>query len=143
MTILDTNVVSEIMRVKPNGSVITWLDRQDFRTIYITSVTWAELNYGLLVLPLSQKRNHINNLLLRVRSLFINKTLPFDDVAAEVYANISALAKQAGNTLSLPDAYIAAIASARSATVATRDTTTFAAASVPVVNPWQAADVAP
>ena len=136
MIILDTNLVSEAMRPQPDPGVLNWLNQQPAESLYLTSITLAELLYGLAALPDSQRKNRLQQALDGLLQLFHAQILPLDAQAAQAYAGIASQARQQGHTLPLPDGYIAAIAQVHQAHVATRDTQPFEAAGLPVINPW-------
>jgi predicted nucleic acid-binding protein len=136
MIILDTNVVSETLRRQPSPAVQTWLDEQIAETLYLTSVTLAELLYGVYALPAGRRRDELNRAVEGIAELYAARTLPFDARAARRHADLAARARAAGRGLPTPDAYIAAIAAASGFCVASRDTAPFEAAGVAVINPW-------
>ncbi len=137
MIVLDTNVVSEILRPRRDLAVIAWLDRQAVATLYIASVSMAELLAGAAYLPDGRRKAELRAAIDHVlKRLFSTRVLPFDADAAHFYANMASLARRAGVAISVPDGQIAAIAAAHGFSVATRDTAPFIAAGVPVVNPW-------
>jgi toxin FitB len=138
MIVLDTNVVSEAMRPSANPSVMTWLNRQAPETLYLTSVTLAELLYGIGSLPSGRRKRALTNTLEGLLVLFRDRVLPFDASAASFYAQLAVKARAAGKGFPTPDGYIAAITVANAFTVASRDTSPFEAASVPCINPWTA-----
>ncbi len=138
MIILDTNVISEPLKPSGDAAVLQWLDQQDIKTLYLTTVTVAELRFGIAVLPLgSRKRRLEDDFEQRILSLFEGRILPFDEPATVAYARIRAKAKKDGNAIGIADGFIAAIAAHHGFTVATRDTSPFEAAGVPVINPWK------
>nr|VFK54985.1 MAG: hypothetical protein BECKTUN1418F_GA0071002_106115 [Candidatus Kentron sp. TUN]VFK58581.1 MAG: hypothetical protein BECKTUN1418D_GA0071000_10866 [Candidatus Kentron sp. TUN]VFK61157.1 MAG: hypothetical protein BECKTUN1418E_GA0071001_106215 [Candidatus Kentron sp. TUN] len=140
MIILDTNVVSEPM--KPNGhpAVWAWLDRQAARTLYLTATSLAALMLGIRILPAGKRKEGLdialNDLII---DLFGERILPFDQAAAMTYAALVGKARTDGNTFSMADGQIAAIAMVHGFAVATRDTAPFLAAGVPIINPWEGA----
>ena len=137
MIILDTNVVSEPLRPAAEPAVLAWLDQQSIETLFLTTISLAELQFGVAALPDGRRKDGLKAALdERVIALFGPRILVFDRAAADAYAVIRARAKTAGKTIGAADGYIAAIAAAHGFAVATRDTTPFAAAGVPVVNPW-------
>jgi toxin FitB len=139
--ILDTNVVSEPMKPDGDRRVQEWLDAQIAESLYLTSISLSELLLGVEILPDGKRKeglaNALNELLL---SLFGSRILPFDQQAAATYAARVSRARAAGRAISMADGQIAAIAALHGFTVATRDTTPFVAAGVPVVNPWEAGE---
>ncbi len=137
MIILDTNVVSEGLRAAPDLRVLAWLDAQDIETLFLTTISLAELRYGVAALP-NGKRKKVLSVALedRLIGLFNGRLLPFDNNASAAYAEAGARAKMDGYALGAADGYIAGIAAARGLTVATRDILPFEKAGVPVINPW-------
>ena len=139
MIILDTNVVSEPMKANGAASVVDWLDRQAAETLYLTAVNLAELLVGVETMPVGKRREGVGAALATlIAKLFGARILPFDEDAARTYATLVGRARAKGVALSVADAQIAAIATVKGFTVATRDTTPFVAAGVPIVDPWRA-----
>ena len=136
MILLDTNVISEAMKPTPDDTVRSWLDEQAAETLYLSSVTIAELLYGIGALPAGKRKDRLTEALDGVIELFADRILPFDIAAARHYADLAVKARAAGKGFPTPDGYIAAIAASRGFTVATRDTSAFDAAGVAVINPW-------
>ena len=138
MIILDTNVVSEPMKVNADPAVAAWLDRQAAETLYLTAVSLAELLVGVETMPAGKRREGVGAALGELLSrLFGARIMPFDENAARAYATLVARARANGCALSAADAEIAAIATVKGFTVATRDTAPFVAAGVPIVDPWR------
>ncbi|CCV04713.1 plasmid stability protein [Mesorhizobium metallidurans STM 2683] len=137
MIVLDTNVVSEAMKPEPNPAVRNWLDEQAAETLYLSSVTIAELLFGIGALPDGRRKQRLAMTLDGLLGLFDGRILPFDTDAARHYADLAVAARNAGKGFPTPDGYIAAIAASRGFAVATRDTSAFGAASVPVIDPWK------
>jgi predicted nucleic acid-binding protein len=139
MIILDTNVVSEPMKLSGAPSVVDWLDRQAAETLYLTAVNLAELLVGVETMPVGKRREGVGAALAAlIAKLFGGRILPFDEDAARTYAILVAHARAKGVALSVADAQIAAIAASKGFTVATRDTAPFVAAGVPIVDPGRA-----
>ena len=138
MIVLDTNVVSEAMKPEPNPAVRAWLNDQAAETLYLSSVTLAELLFGIGVLPAGKRKQMLAQTLDGLIGLFRDRVLPFDVDAARHYAAMAVTARVAGQGLPTPDGYIAAIAAARGFIVASRDTGPYEAAGVTVINPWRA-----
>ena len=136
MILLDTNVISEAMKPVPDDTVRAWLDEQAAETLYLSSVTIAELLYGIGALPAGKRQDRLTKALDGLMELFADRVLPFDIAAARRYADLAVKARAAGKGFPTPDGYIAAIAASRGFTVATRDTSAFDAAGVAVINPW-------
>lgn len=137
MIVLDTNVVSEAMKADANPAVRAWLDEQTAETLYLSSITLAELLFGIGALPGGRRRDALTQTLDGLLGLFGNRVLAFDTGAAQRYAELALTARAAGKGFPLPDGYIAAIADARGFTVATRDVAPFQAAGLDVINPWE------
>ena len=138
MIVLDTNVVSEAMKATPNPVVLAWLDEQAAETLYLSSVTLAELLFGIGVLPAGRRKEALTQMLDGLLALFEDRVLAFDTNAARHYADLAVTARAAGKGFPTPDGYIAAIAKARGFTVATRDVAPFKAVGLNVINPWEA-----
>jgi predicted nucleic acid-binding protein len=138
MIVLDTNVVSEAMKPEPDPSVRSWLNDQAAETLYLSSVTLAELLFGIRALPAGKREETLAHILDGLMGLFRDRVLPFDIDAARHYAELAVMAKVAGRGFPTPDGYIAAIAASRGFIVASRDTAPYKAANVMVINPWEA-----
>lgn len=136
MIVLDTNVVSEAMKPEPHPSVRAWLNDQVAETLYLSSVTLAELLFGIAALPAGRRKEMLAQALDGLLGLFRDRVLPFDIDAARYYASLAVTAKSGGRGFPTPDGYIAAIAASRGYIVASRDTAPYAAAGVAVINPW-------
>ncbi|MCC6744952.1 MAG: type II toxin-antitoxin system VapC family toxin [Acidobacteria bacterium] len=138
MIMLDTNVVSEAMKPEPHPSVRTWLDEQAAETVYLSSVTLAELLFGIGALPAGRRKRAQSLALDGLLDLFADRILAFDTDAARRYADLAVAARAAGIGFPTPDGYIAAIAAAHGLTVASRDVAPFAAVGISVIDPWNA-----
>jgi predicted nucleic acid-binding protein len=139
MILLDTNVVSEAMKPEPHPSVRDWLDAQAAETLFLSSVTIAELLFGIGALRKGKRKDNLAAALDGVLELFKARILPFDTEAARRYADLAVKARAAGKGFPTPDGYIAAIAAAHGFAVASRDTSAFTAAGLTVIDPWNAA----
>ena len=139
MILLDTNVVSEAMKPEPHPPVRDWLDAQAAETLFLSSVTIAELTFGIGALPRGRRKDRLATTLDGVLDIFAGRILPFDVAAARHYADLAVKARAAGKGFPTPDGYIAAIAAAHGFTVASRDTSAFTAAGLNVIDPWTAA----
>jgi toxin FitB len=138
MIILDTNVVSEPLKPSAEPAVLAWLDQQNIETLFLATISLAELRFGVAALPDGKRKEGLKAALgERVFALFGSRILVFDMAAADAYGVIRARAKAAGKAIGVADGYIAAIAAAHGFAVATRDTAPFEAAGVPVYNPWK------
>jgi len=136
MIVLDTNVVSEAMKPEPDARVRRWLNQQATETLYLSSVTLAELLYGIQVLPEDRRKHMIAHALEGLLELFQDRVLPFDTDAARCHAGLAVAARKTGRGFPTPDGYIAAIAASRGFQVASRDQAPYKAAGVSVMNPW-------
>lgn len=136
MIVLDTNVVSEVMKPEPHPAVLDWLNDQAAETLYLSSVTLAELLFGIGALPVGKRKDRLAQAMNGLLALFRERVLPFDTEAARRYAELAVTARNAGRGFPTPDGYIAAIAAARGFIVASRDTAPYEAAGVTVINPW-------
>ena len=138
MIILDTNVVSEVLRPAPSPNVLGWLSRQPTEEIAIGSVTLAEILYGIEILPAGKRRSALlEGVELMFGSLFAERILAFDEEAARSFSRIAAERRRRGRPMSDFDAEIAAIAHVHGATLATRNTADFEGCGVRLVDPWQ------
>jgi hypothetical protein len=137
MTIFDTNVMSETVRQSPSHTVLSWIHSLDPANTFITSVTEAELLYGIEKMPLGRQRVGTSAAVERMLARFGGRILPFDESAAPEYAKIVAARERLGRPIQPLDAAIAAIVRSRAATLATRDTADFADCGIRVVNPWE------
>ncbi len=138
MIILDTNVLSALMRPEPEVAVLKWLDQQPESSIWTTSITLMEIRYGLRSMPAGRRREQMTQELQVVLTEEIGERYIFFDItAAEQAAELMALRKLRGRPVELRDTMIAGIALASRATLATRNTSHFEDLSVPVINPWK------
>jgi toxin FitB len=137
MILLDTNILSELMRAAPEAAVEQWLADQPVASVFISAITEAELRYGLALMPPGKRRSalavEIENML---GEDFSGRILPFDSPAAVAFAVIAAERRQAGQPISQADAQIAAIARSRGAALATRNVPDFERCGVEIINPW-------
>ena len=138
MILLDTNIVSELMRPAPSQAVMSWLAAQPAASLFISAVTEAELRYGVMLLPEGRKRAELVSAIeAMLAEDFADRILPFDSAAAMAFADISSSRRQAGRPISQFDALIAAIARSRGAELATRNVADFEGSGVEVINPWE------
>jgi predicted nucleic acid-binding protein len=136
--ILDTNVFSEPTKPIANTNVLAWFNRQDHSRLYLTAINLAELWEGIAILPDGRRKSALRvGLEQHLTELIRTPILSFDHRGAVVYADLIVRATANRYTLPIADAQIAAIAVVHGFTVATRDVAPFAAAGVPVVNPWE------
>lgn len=138
MIVLDTNVLSELIRRQPEPKVVEWLRRQIRSRLFTTAISRGEMVLGVLVLPNGQRKRR---LLQEVRAIFsmdmAGRVLPYDSEAADAHATIAAARRAQGRPVEIPDAMIAGITRSRSATLATRNTRDFEGCGIALVDPWQ------
>lgn len=136
MIVLDTNVVSELMRATPDPAVIRWLREPTGESLYTTTVTVAEIRYGIARLPEGRRRESLHQAANEIFAAFPRQVLPFDLAAANAYADVVAARDSIGNPIDGFDAQIAAICRSQAAILATRNTKDFTDTGIAVVNPW-------
>jgi len=137
MIILDTNVLSALMQQTPDPEVVAWLDDQPAESIWLSSITLFEARYGLALLASGQRKNILKERFEELLQKDLqNRVLLFDANAATQAAELAAQRKARGRPVDMRDTFIAGIALARRATLATRNMRHFDDLSVPVVNPW-------
>jgi predicted nucleic acid-binding protein len=136
--LLDTNVLSELMKPAPEPMVIQWLDAQMDNQVFLTAVTKAEIELGIALLPNGKRKDAFTELAVTLFDEFQERILPFDAGAASYYAKLVANARKGGRALSVEDAQIAAITQANHLTLATRNSKDFEfIPDLSLINPWQ------
>ena len=141
MIVLDTNVLSALMRTMPDEAVVRWLDRQPADSVWVTSITVFEARFGLALLPQGRRRVGLERSFEKVLSEDLaNRVLDFDSAAATAAVRLAADRQRAGRVADFRDTLIAGVALARRATLATRNTGHFQGLDVPVVDPWTVSD---
>jgi predicted nucleic acid-binding protein len=142
MIILDTNVLSALMRMVPEARVVAWLDRQPAESVWITSITLFEAYLGLALLPQGRRRRTLEAAFARLLQEDLeNRVLDFDSAAATEAASLAAARQKNGRPVDLRDTQIAGIALARRATLATRNVRHFRDLKILIVDPWAAQNV--
>lgn len=137
MIVLDTNVISEVMRARPSPRVLDWMRAEPLASLFTTAITEAELLYGIAVLPPGKRRESLETTVTTILAEdFQGRILPFDSPAAQAFAVIAANRRRSGRPISDADARIAAIARSRGAVVATRNVGDFAGCDLVLVDPW-------
>lgn len=136
MYILDTNILSELMRSRPNDNVLDWLDNQYIEDLYISSITIAEIYLGIALLPEGKRKTALIQAANDTLTDFTDKQLDFTPKAALEYADIVASRTQSGKPISVEDAQIAAIARANNTSVVTRNVNDFEGIKVEIINPF-------
>jgi hypothetical protein len=137
MIVLDTNVVSELMRAAPAPAVLTWLQQTSSTGLYTTAVTVAEIRYGIARVPEGRRRETLHQAANEIFAAFPRQVLPFDLAAATAYADVVAGRDRDGNLISGFDAQIAAICRSQAASLATRNTKDFTDTGIAIIDPWQ------
>ncbi len=137
MIIIDTNVVSEVMKARPSRAVIDWLNAQDPVSLFITAISIAEISFGINMLPDGKRRRDLaTNFEHFVENGFQTRILDFDDVAAKFYGNIMAYRRSIGRPMSALDGQIAAIGRVNQFELATRNTKDFEECGLVLTNPF-------
>ena len=140
MFVLDTNVVSELMRPAPDPVIASWVAERATSSLFLTAVTEAELRFGLAVIPPGKRRDGLAAGLDRMLETgFANRILPFDSGAARAYAGIAAARRRRGRPIAQADCQIAAIARARGMALATRNIRDFDDMGIEIFDPWDGA----
>ena len=139
MIILDTNVVSEVIKPEPSPSVMRWFGTMPAPSLFITTLTQAEILYGVESLPSGRRRTRLREAVGQLFAEdFAGRILPFDSESARAFATIVSARDTAGRPISTFDAMIAAIALAHHAPVATRNVRDFDLCGLDIINPWSA-----
>ena len=138
MIILDTNIVSEMMRTVPAPAVTAWLNDQDVSLLFLTAVTVGEIRYGLRILPQGKRRRSLEEGFERILAdAFAGRILAFDEAAAQRYGEVMGRRKEIGRPLDVLDGQIAAIAWSNGCSVATRNVQDFIECGVEIINPFE------
>ena len=137
MILLDTNVLSALMQPDPDAVVVAWLDNLPAESVWTTSITVFEVRMGLELLEAGRRRRHLEEAFATtLKEDLENRVLPFDHAAAQAAGRIAAERRRAGRTVEFRDVQIAGIATARKATLATRNLRHFEGLGLTLVNPW-------
>jgi predicted nucleic acid-binding protein len=137
LIVLDTNVLSELWRLKPSPGALAWLRSQPATALFTTAINEAEIFYGIELLASGKRRRELESLALTIFGQdFAGRVLPFDSASAREYAQIMAARRRTGRPIVEADAQIAAIARSRGAAIATRDVADFADCGLTVLSPW-------
>jgi len=138
MIILDTNIVSEMMKTAPSRTVLDWLNAQDAASLYVTTITLAEIGYGLRLLPDGQRRRLLAERFDQfIARAFDQRILSFDAAAARAYGDIMGHRKELGRPIRVTDGQIAAIARANGFGIATRNIKDFEDSQIALINPFR------
>ncbi|PXX76595.1 hypothetical protein SAMN05660489_00155 [Pseudomonas sp. LAMO17WK12:I10] len=137
MIVLDTNVLSELMRPQPDASVLLWIEAQPVEDLYISAMTMAEILHGIARLPHGKRKQMLHaSALAMFEEDFIDRIAPFGTQAALYYAHLISHRESLGRPISLVDAQIAAICRVHDAAIATRNAKDFSDTGLIVINPW-------
>ncbi len=137
MILLDTNVVSEVMRTSPAPTVLAWLNEQRSESLFVPAITIGEIAYGLRILPVGKRRSALADRFERFVALaFDERVLAYDESAARAYGDLMGERKESGRPMSVPDGQIAAIARSRHLSVATRNVSDFERCGIDVIDPF-------
>ncbi|TVQ72146.1 MAG: type II toxin-antitoxin system VapC family toxin [Balneolaceae bacterium] len=137
MIVLDTNVLSELVKPSPDSNVIQWVSQRPVAALFTSTITQAEILYGVSLLPDGDRKKQLQKAVVRLfDELFHERVLPFDGDAAMAYARIAVSRRQSGRPISQFDAQIAAIARSRESQLATRNGMDFEGCGIVVINPW-------
>ena len=137
MIVLDTNIISEVMKPLPSAAVLDWLNRQNSERLYLSCVSLGEIEYGLRILPEGHRRRELQERFRRfVASAFALRVLCYDEQAAQSYGEIMAERRALGRPMSALDGQIAAIAKVHGAAVATRNMRDFEYCGVELMDPF-------
>jgi predicted nucleic acid-binding protein len=137
--LLDTNCISELVRVKPDARVLQWMDAADESLLYLSVLTLGEIRKGVAGLPQSKRRTHLETWLeLELRSRFSGRILGIEAAVADRWGLLAAEAERKGRPLSAIDGLLAATALHYNLTIVSRNISDFAGTQVPVLNPWEA-----
>lgn len=137
MIILDTNVLSELVKPSPDPNVVHWIGQKPVASLFTSTITQAEILYGVTLMPDGDRKTLLLEAVFRMfDELFAGRLLPFDAEAAMNYALIASDRSRAGRPISQFDAQIAAIARSREGRLATRNVSDFEGCGIVVINPW-------
>ncbi len=137
MIILDTNILSAVMKEKVDQTIVSWLDRQAWESVWTTAITVFEIRLGLSTLTKGKRRVKLEEAFQQtVEKILEGRILPFDEDAALAAGELAAGRRKRGITVDMRDTQIAGIATATRSTIVTRNTKDFSELSVPVINPW-------
>lgn len=137
MIVIDTNIISELMKANPAEKVIAWINQQPAETLYITSITIAEISYGLHILHEGKRRNLLETRFEQfISQAFYGRVLDFNEKNARLYGELMGYRKEAGKPLSVLDGQIAAITLANNMALATRNIKDFVDCGIELINPF-------
>lgn len=137
MIVLDTNVLSELMRPQPEPGVVDWFRGQTRSRMFTTAISRGEMLLGVLVLPDGQRKQRLQQEVMAIFAAdMAGRVLPYDGDAADAHAEFAAMRRAQGRPVATPDAMIAGIAHSRGATLATRNVRDFEGCGITLIDPW-------
>ena len=137
MIVIDTNVISEVMKTSPSLAVLEWLNQQNSNSLFVSTITLGEIEYGLRILPTGKRRHELKERFEQfIFQAFRQRILVFDEAAARSYGEVMGHRKDLGRPMSVPDGQIAAIARSKGFAIATRNTSDFEECGVDLFNPF-------
>ena len=137
MIVIDTNVISEVMKPSPSLAVLEWLNQQNSNSLFVSTITLGEIEYGLRILPTGKRRYELKEQFEQfMLQAFRQRILVFDEAAARSYGEVMGHRKELGRPMSVPDGQITAIARSRGFVIATRNTSDFEECGVDLFNPF-------
>ena len=137
MIVLDTNIVSEVMATTPSLNVLSWINEQNTETLYLTTITIAEIGYGIRILPKGKRRYQLEERFEQfIARGFEHRILDFDEEAAKIYSEVMAHRREIGHPMSVPDGQIAAIVRSKGFMIATRNIRDFEDCNLELFDPF-------
>ena len=137
MIVIDTNIISEVMKTSPSLAVLEWLNQQNSNSLFVSTITLGEIEYGLRILPTGKRRYELKEQFEQfMLQAFRQRILVFDEAAARSYGEVMGHRKELGRPMSVPDGQITAIARSRGFGIATRNTSDFEECGVNLFNPF-------
>lgn len=138
MIVLDTNVLSELLRPEPEEKVMSWFRKQSRSMMFTTAITRGEMLFGIRLLPDGQRKDKLHAKISEIFSVsLVGRVLDYDSDAADAFANIAAGRRAVGQPVSQADLMIAGIARSRGAALATRNVRDFESCGIELINPWR------
>jgi predicted nucleic acid-binding protein len=135
--VIDTNVISEVMKPSPSLAVLEWLNQQNSNSLFVSTITLGEIEYGLRILPAGKRRHDLKERFEQFMfQAFRQRILVFDEAASRSYGEVMGHRKELGSPMSIPDGQIAAIARSKGFAIATRNTSDFEECGVDLFNPF-------
>ena len=137
MIVIDTNIISEVMKPSPSLAVLKWLNQQNSNSLFVSTITLGEIEYGSRILPSGKRRSELKERFEQfIFQAFRQRILVFDEAAARSYGEVMGHRKDLGRPMSVPDGQIAAIARSKGFAIATRNTSDFEECGFDLFNPF-------